>query len=199
VPLARWVQVRLEDLLNGLDGLRKDSLPRYTDLPDKLRLYVEDIDSFSKVRDVNPELVKDLLGTNGYFDESEETAQCAIEKILSEPFHKKDWAGEQNDLYTSNVIVYGTRRATAFLLKGNGLKVQTMEIRHCGSNGDQLVRLVRSPADLFVVQFVGNVSEAIIEDIDGKVRQLTAHGKSAAYCIINGLDTARLLRAYSLV
>ncbi len=192
------LRARVDNLLKGLDDIRKNGLLQYTDLPVTSRLYVEDIDSFAKVRDVNPDAVANLLKSGGFFDVSEETVQVGIERILNEPFHKKDWGGEYNDLYTSNMVVNGARRATAFLLKGNGLQIPSLEIKHCGKNGDQLVRLFESPADLFVVQYVGNVSEAIIKDVEGKIEQLKARGKQVAYCIINGLDTARLLHAYGL-
>jgi len=195
---AGSLRARVDDLLKGLDDIRKNGLLRYTDLPVTSRLYVEDIDSFAKVRDVNPDAVANFLKPSGFFDVSEETVQVGVERILNEPFHKKDWGGEYNDLYTSNMVVNGARRATAFLLKGNGLQVQSLEIKHCGKNGDQLLRLFESPADLFVVQYVGNVSEAIIKDVEGKTEQLKALGKQVAYCIINGLDTARLLHAYGL-
>lgn len=195
---AGSLRARVDNLLKGLDDIRKNGLLRYTDLPVTSRLYVEDIDASAKVRDVNPDAVANLLKPGGFFDVSEETVQVRLEKILNEPFHKKDWGGEYNDLYTSNVVVNGARRATAFLLKGNGLQVQSLEIKHCGKNGDQLLRLFESPADLFVVQYGGNVSEAIIKDVEGKTEQLKARGKQVAYCIINGLDAARLLHAYGL-
>ena len=195
---AGSLRARVDNLLKGLDDIRKNGLLRYTDLPVTSRLYVEDIDASAKVRDVNPDAVANLLKPGGFFDVSQETVQVRLEKILNEPFHKKDWGGEYNDLYTSNVVVNGARRATAFLLKGNGLQVQSLEIKHCGKNGDQLLRLFESPADLFVVQYGGNVSEAIIKDVDGKTEQLKARGKQVAYCIINGLDAARLLHAYGL-
>jgi hypothetical protein len=71
-----------------------------------------------------------------------------------------------------------------------------MEISDCGKNGDQLVRLLDSPAQLFFVQFVGNISENVIRDIEGKCRELTSRGLQTHYCIMNGQDTARLLLAY---
>ena len=182
--------------VRGLNNIRLRSLPEYTDLPLDARLYVEDIDSFRKVRDVNPAMVMNVL-TDDYLDRSEDSIQTALERILSVPFHKKDWGGEQNDLYTANVMVNGARHATAFLLKGNGLSSKTMEIKHCGHNGDQLVRLCNSPAKLFVIQFVGRISEAVVSDIDGKVRLARAQGKEAWYCIMEGQDTARVLHAYS--
>ena len=71
-----------------------------------------------------------------------------------------------------------------------------MQIKHCGANGDQILRLCNSPANLLIVQYVGNISETIIADIDGKVRQLRVDGKDSWYCIMDGQDTARVLRAY---
>jgi hypothetical protein len=83
------------------------------------------------------------------------------------------------------------------MLKGNGLRRAKLEIRDCGKNGDQLVRLFDSPATLFVVQYVGNISENVIKDLEGKVHAARAQSRPARYCIIDGQDTARLLRAYS--
>ena len=187
--------LRCRYFIRGLNKIRVESLPEYTDLPLDARLYVEDIDSFRKVRDINPATVMNVL-VDGYLNWSEDSVQTALERILSVPFHKKDWGGEQNDLYTANVMVNGARRETAFLLKGNGLRNKTMEIKHCGVNGDQILRLCASPANLFIVQFVGRISEAIVADIDGKIRQARSQGRDAWYCIIDGQDTARLLHAY---
>lgn len=89
------------------------------------RLYVEDVDSFSKVRDVNPSMVTRFL-SNSFLDWSEDQVQLALEQILDVSFHKKDWGGEINDLYTANVVVAGDRRATAFLLKGPGIGKKEM-------------------------------------------------------------------------
>jgi len=186
---------RLEELIGTLVKIRTESLSLYTDLPAGIRLYVEDIDSFRNVRDVNPEAASDLL-ENGYWDIPEDFVQLALEQILDVPFHKKDWGGEYNDLYTANVVVNGRRTSAAFLLKGNGLKKNMMEIKDCGKNGDQIVRLFESPAQLYIVQFVGNISEAVIKDVEGKVNEKRAHGKEVWYCIITGQDTARLARAY---
>ncbi|MBN2680892.1 MAG: hypothetical protein JXR58_00145 [Bacteroidales bacterium] len=195
---AKSLRIRLMDLLKGLDII-KDSLVKYTDLPIGMRLYVEDIDSFNKVRDINPDIILSLLSGRGYFDKSEEEIQLSFENILNEPFHKKDWGGEYNDLYTANIIINGARRSAAFLLKGNGLRKIKMEISDCGQNGDQIVRLFESPADLFIIQFVGNISEAIIKDVEVKVAQKRISNESACFCLINGQDTARLLKAYNLI
>jgi len=186
---------RLKELLESLTKIRVEHIGLYTDLPAGIRLYIEDIDSFRNVRDINPAEVSDLLN-NGYWSISEDFVQLSLEQILDVPFHKKDWGGEYNDLYTTNVIINGRRAATAFLLKGNGLKKNTMEIKDCGKNGDQIVRLFESPAEIYFIQFVGNISESIIKDVEGKVNEQRAKGKDTRYCIITGQDTARLLRSY---
>jgi hypothetical protein len=116
---------------------------------------------------------------------------------LDIPFHKKDWGGEVNDLYTANVVLNGVRRSTAFLLKGNGLKKAEMSIGDCGKNGDQIVRLFQSCAELFVVQYVGPIAESVITDVHGKTLARRTQGANANYLIIDGQDTARLLFAYN--
>ena len=76
--------------------------------PVSKRLHVDEIDSFRKVRDVTAGMVAPWL-ENGYLSRSEEEVQRALEQILGVPFHRKDWAGELNDLFTANVTVSGGR------------------------------------------------------------------------------------------
>ncbi len=92
--------------------------------------------------------------------------------------------------------VNGLRTPTAFMLKGNGLRVQTMEVKHCGKNGDQVMRLFQSPATLFIIQFVGNISEALIHHAESEVAHLKLAGREAYFVILDGQDTARLMHAY---
>jgi hypothetical protein len=186
---------RLQYFIANLDKIRRTSLPEYTDLPIQNRLYIEDIDSFAKARDVNHAIVAPYLA-NGYLERSEDFVQLALEQIIGVSFHRKDWAGELNDLCTANVIVSGTRRATAFLLKGPGIGRKEMTIANCGKNGDQLVRLFSSPAELFVVQYVGPVADLLITDVEGKTSELRNKGRPAHYLIMDGQDTARVLHAY---
>jgi hypothetical protein len=184
--------------INALHRFLEIDIKQYTDLPIGKRLYIEDIDSFKNVRDVNPSLVDSVL-ENGYFDKSEDEVQMVFEQIINESFHKKDWGGEENDLYTSNILINGKRTSSAFLLKGNGLRNKTMEIKNCGKNGDQIIRLLQAPAELFIIQFVGNISENVIKDIEGKINEKNLKGQNAYYCIINGQDTARIFKAYNKI
>lgn len=193
----KWLnqETQLLTHIETLQKIRDNDLKNYTDLPPQARLYIQDIDSFRKVRDINPEMVKHHL-KNGYLDIAEDSIQMALEQILNVPFHRTDWGGEINDLYTANIEINGNKTATAFFLKGKGLKKSELQIGDCGKNGDQLLRLFDSPAQLFIVQFVGNVSDNVIRDVENKVDLMRAKGKSAYFCIMNGQDTAMLLHAY---
>jgi len=180
-----------ETIGHAIRGFLRENTPPIRD-----RLYVEDIDSFERARTVRPAEVIRFFKGDGYLDMPEDEIQRAIEEILAVPFHKEDWGGEVNDLYSANLEVNGIRLPTAFLLKGNGLRRAEMRIADCGKNGDQLLRLFNSPAYLFVVQFVGNIAEAVISDVQGKVAERRSSGKPAWYLIMDGQDTARLLHAY---
>jgi hypothetical protein len=194
--VGELVYKKLPTYVERLRRIFGQHLDLYSDLPIQERLFVEDIDSFARVRDVNPSMVSGCLEA-GRIELSEDEVQMALEAILAVPFHKKDWAGETNDLYTANVLLNGARRPTAFLLKGNGLKKAEMTIADCGKNGDQIVRLFQSPSDLFVVQFVGRVSDAVIQDLQSKTALRRNQGANANYLVIDGQDTARLLHAYN--
>ena len=182
--------------LKVLDKILSHRLMSYPDLPLEIRLYVEDIDSFSKVRSVNPNQVISYL-QNGRTELSEESVQLAFERVLSQSFHKTDWAGEQNDLFTTNIVVNGKRRQAAFLLKGAGCKSKVMEIKDCGKNGDQILRLFKSPADLFFLQFIGPISENVVEMMEIHSKERRQRGFDANFCLIDGQDTLRVLKAYN--
>ena len=63
---------RAEFFVRMLDFIRLQEVGRYTDLPIGARLYVEDIDSFSKVRDLNHAVVADVLDEDGRVELSED-------------------------------------------------------------------------------------------------------------------------------
>jgi hypothetical protein len=157
-------------------------------------LFIEDIDSFAKARDINPREVKPLLP----LDLSEDDIQTHFEEIIGENFHQQDWGGETDDLNTSQIKFGGRRIRAAFLLKGKGTKGK-LTIRKCGKNGDQIVRLVEAPADLYVIQHVGEIDERVISDLRSKIQLMNSQGKNCQMCIIDGTDTARILKAYGKI
>lgn len=186
---------KLSFVIRGLERIRTDCLPQYTDLPIRDRLYVEDIDSFQKVRDINPHMIEAFI-PGGFLNLPEDDVQLRLEEILAVKFHQLDWGGEEHDLYTANLVVSGQRRSTAFLLKGPAIGKKEMTIADCGKNGDQIVRLFNTPADLFVVQYVGPIASNVIKDVEWKVARVCTSGRPVHYLIMDAQDTARVLFAY---
>ncbi len=155
------------------------------------RVYVDDIDSFKKVKDIRPESVRGLVPLSV----READIKQSIADIIGERFIPKDWGGEKSDLYSTYVILGGKRASTAFMLKGPSVKRLT--IAQCGKNGDQLLRLTREPARLFVVQSVGEIVTDVIDLLNTLASEKgRGTNEKLYYCIVDGVDTARILRAY---
>lgn len=157
-------------------------------------LFVEDIDSFREAQSIQPQEVKALLPLNLPEDE----IQTFFEEIIGENFHQEDWGGELNDLVTSQVKVDGKRIRAAFLLKGSGTKGK-LTIAKCGKNGDQIERLVEAPVDLYVIQHVGEIAQRVIYYLRSKVQLKVSEGQKCQMCILDGTDTARILKAYGKI
>jgi len=155
----------------------------------EIELFVDDIDSFSKARNISRSMVKESML-------SEDFIQIKLEEILGEPWHRKDWGGESCDLYTSDLKIKGKRYRAAFLLKGSGTKGK-LTIAKCGKNGDQIQRLFKCPADIFVIQHISEIDDAVIEEARQKTIAVRLKNLNARFCIIDGLDTQRLIQAYS--
>jgi hypothetical protein len=171
--------------------LDSQGLPQQTQI---VELFVEDIDSFCEARNIQPQEVKALLPLNLPKDE----IQTFFEEIIGENFHQEDWGGELNDLVTSQVKVSGKRIRAAFLLKGNGTKGK-LTIAKCGKNGDQIVRLVEAPVDLYVIQHIGEIDQRVIYDLRSKIQLKVSEGQKCQMCILDGTETARILRAYGKI
>ncbi|MBP8591167.1 hypothetical protein KBI33_01705 [Candidatus Shapirobacteria bacterium] len=161
----------------------------------KLNISIDEIESLGEVKNVSVDEIRVLVPLKY----SEEQIQNWFEEIIEEPEHKKDWGGEINDLFTSRLLINGTRKIAAFLLKGAGKRMKELKISDCGKNGDQIQRLFKSPADIFIIQFVGPIAEAVVEEAKSKTLLLRHEGKDAQFCIIDGYDTARILRAYKKI
>ncbi len=175
----------LQEILQSVNQYRAET---------KDELFIEDIDSFARARDVNPREVKPRLPLNL----PEDQVQTYFEEIIGENFHRKDWGGETSDLLSSHITVGGERLRAAFLLKGRGTRGK-LTIDKCGKNGDQIVRLFEAPADLYIIQHVDEIDDRVIQDVKGKVQLRNSQGNNCQMCIIDGTDTARILVAYGKI
>jgi hypothetical protein len=157
---------------------------------DAKHITVDDIDSFKKVTEVK------LAPNTENQPILEERFQQGLQRILGEKGEFHDWGGEGDDLFSNRLIIEGKRLTVAFGLKGKGTKGK-LTPRKLGKNGDQIQRLFRSPADVYIVQYWDQIDESVVEQM-----KLIATAKSyyenrrIYYGEIDGQDTLRIVKAY---
>jgi len=150
---------------------------------------IEDIDSFSKVVGIRIE-------RGAYVPMPELRFKKGIKKILGETGKFQDWGGERNDLYTTRLRLFKSRMPTAFAFKGKGTS-GILTPKKMGAKADQIQRLFKSAAQVFILQYWGQIDESVIEQMIA-----FAGAKSATevdtiyYGVIDGDDSNRLIKAY---
>jgi hypothetical protein len=155
-------------------------------------ILAEDIEEFVKIREIKVASADEWMSVMQKVGEA--YVKTAIAQLLSEPT-KKDWGGEENDHFSSNVTVAGRRRTAAFLLKGPA-RFEEMTPAMCGKNGDQIYRLTRAGADVSIVQHSHLIGTAVRETLRAFV---VTSGHPRFFCVIDGQVTYRLLKAYDLL
>jgi len=150
---------------------------------------IDDIDSFHRVARIRTE-------PSEYTAMLESRFKNGIAKILNEGGQFKDWGGERYDLYTNRVRISGRRLPAAFAFKGSGTR-GILTPRLMGKNGDQIQRLFKTAASVFLVQYWGQVAESIVEQMAEFAKAKSAvEGSPVFYGVIDGDDSTRLLKAY---
>lgn len=150
---------------------------------------IDDIDSFDRVLRIRVE-------PREYTKMAESRFKNGIAKILGEGGKFKDWGGERNDLYTSRVQISGRRLPAAFAFKGVGTR-GILTPRLMGKNGDQIQRLFKTAAYVFIVQYWGQVAESVVEQMAEFAKAKSAtEGSLVFYGVIDGGDSNRLVKAY---
>jgi len=155
----------------------------------RLEVFIDTIDSFSLVRETPPPLDSEMgiLKTI-----PEQQIKKSIAEILNEQNIPKDWAGERSDLFTTQVVIDGGRISTAIAFKGPS-KFKPMTLAELGKNGDQIDRLFTEPVDLVMLQHCHNITPPV----RGMMRAYaTRIYDLKLFCILDGKETLRLLRAY---
>lgn len=112
-------------------------------------------------------------------------------EILAE-VSRKDWGGELDDHFSADVHLGSQRVTAAFLLKGPA-QFREMTVDLLGKRADQIFRLAQSPAHLLVVQHCHLIGEAVRATL--RAFAVTPHNPRR-YCLIDGSDTFRILKAY---
>lgn len=157
-------------------------------LVDVEKVTIDDIDSFSKVKGIARNIAT--------LPVDEKRFKEGLQRILNEQGTFQDWGGELNDLFSTCLILDGERKDVAFGLKGKGM-TGTLTPKKMGHRGDQVQRLFRTPAEVFLIQYWNKIDESIIEQIKSfAVAKSALEGKKIYYGIIDGQDTMRMIAAY---
>jgi len=157
---------------------------------DVKQLTVDDIDSFQQVKSVK--LAPDTKAAPIL----EENFQKGLQKILGEQGEFTDWGGEGDDLFSTRLLLNGKRTAVAFGLKGRGTKGK-LTPKKLGRQGDQIQRLFRAPADVFLIQYWDQIQESVVEQMRLiAIARSSLDGRRIYYGVIDGQDTLRILEAY---
>ena len=156
----------------------------------RTELFVEDIDSFSLVKNVP--LSTSLVELDPLRHISEAQVKQAFADVIGETAVPKDWGGERSDLFSLKVRINCNPIAAAFLFKGPGC-FRRMTMASLGKNQDQIDRLFQEPADLLVLQHCHVVTQTVRRHMRAYAESRT---RPRLFCIIDGFQTLRILRAY---
>jgi hypothetical protein len=175
LPAVEKIEVKISEKLK-----RKEPVYR--------QVFVDDIDSFAKVRDIK---VSGAI----YLDIPEEIVKKSFMEIIGEGYSVKDWGGERSDLFTTHVRYRGRRVPAAFAFKGRGTRGM-LTLRKLGKRGDQIIRLFEEPAEIFFLQYNGQIDTSIFKAMEAHASHKSRLGRAIYYCTVDGRDTARILKAY---
>lgn len=181
-------EITLRPIFIGDRILKEDFVYEYDSY--SLRLDVGDIEEFRNINNI-PNTDKGLdLKLNKSI--TEEKIKQDIAEIIKENNVPKDWGGESSDLFTNHIHINGKRYSAAFLLKGPA-KFHPMTVKDLGANGNQIVRLFDEPADILILQHCHYIKAEIYKTMDAFASRFN---NIRRYCIIDGIDTQRLLYVF---
>jgi hypothetical protein len=156
---------------------------------DVKEISIDDIDNFSKVKAIKQSITSSV-------PMAEAKLKAAIQALMSERGVFTDWGGEINDLYSSRLYLNNVRKSVAFAFKGKATK-GILTPKKLGKNGDQIQRLFKSAAEVFIIQYQGLIDQSVVEQMRSfAIAKSATEGVRIYFCVINGQDTDRLIKAY---
>lgn len=184
----------LEKLKTKRSQMHRIRLPKTVVLSTKgarvRQVYIDDIETFSKVR---------LVRSGGSLspDISEDQFKVGVQAIIGEAGQFKDWGGENCDLSSTRLTVRGRRCTAAFAFKGPGERGVLVPGR-MGKNGDQIQRMFGLPATVFFVQHWREIKDSVLLAMrtHAVAKSVANGGEEILYGIIDGQDSERLRKAY---
>jgi hypothetical protein len=149
---------------------------------------IDHVESFSKVKNINDGNLHSSL--------YERAIKDGLKKIIGEKGQFRDWGGEKGDLFSTRIQIDDKRLRIQFGLKGRGTSGKLVPGK-MGKNGDQIQRLFDSAADVFMVQYQGQIDESVISQMSSlATAKSVTEQRKIYYGVIDGDDTARSIAAY---
>jgi hypothetical protein len=154
-----------------------------------VRVHPQQIDAFERVATAPLPSDADIAAIASM---PESLVKQAFSDIIGEPYVSKDWGGEKSDLQTNHLTIEGEPASAAFIFKGPSVP-GPLHPGSMGKRGDQLVRAFDEPVDLIVVQHCNKIENTVV-----RLTEALAYDprRPRQYCIIDGAETARILKAY---
>jgi hypothetical protein len=184
---------RLKFLAETKSG--KVSVTVHVKTPKQIRvdhITVDSIDSFSRVQRISAAKAHGVLPKRL----RESVFKYGIARILGDQGVFTDWGGEKNDLYTDHLSIGGKRYRAAIALKGIAT-APPLTIDKLGKKANQIPRLFNSTAEVFIIQFEGQISEDVMEQMQTyAVNKSKETGKLIRFGVIGAEDSIRLRLAY---
>lgn len=151
---------------------------------------IHEIDEFSDIKSIPDRSITDTIISNIKQLDEEQEMEPLIRQILYDPNETPHGPTEIADILTTHLHLRGSKRLSAFVLKGKSFKrVASISVSHQFDKVRQIPGL-----GLMVFGAVGNIQD------DAK-RDFVQHAQDAGcdYLIINCHDLSRLLIAYEKV
>lgn len=151
---------------------------------------IQEIDNFSKI--------KGMKSMDYNLNRNEDDIKELFKNIAGEKGKFTDSPVEKNDLLTY-LTMNGKKILVAFAFKGKSKKdIKKLRPMDMGKNGDQVQRLFSSPAEVFFVQFVGQIDESMLSTMEQQATLKSYYtGKKIFFGIIDGNDTSKIFAKYS--
>jgi hypothetical protein len=156
-----------------------------------IEITIDDVDQFRKASKLNKRTQKPLSPL------PESRFKRGLQRLFKDYGEHKDHGGEIDDFYTNQFRMDGKRYSAAFALKGPGVGVKIVTPAKWGKQGNQIQRMVKAPARVFLLQSELQIDEYSIDQL----KSLTEHkahqeGRKLFYGYIDMHDSTRLRRAY---
>jgi hypothetical protein len=156
-----------------------------------VEITIDDIDQFKKAWKLHKGKQKPLNPL------PESRFKRGLQRLFKDYGVHKDHGAEIDDFYTNQFRMEGKRYTAAFALKGPGVGVKIVTPGKWGKQGNQIQRMVKAPARVFLLQSELQIDEYSIDQL----KSLTEHkahqeGRKLFYGHIDLHDSTRLRRAY---